>query len=72
MSDKDILGFIGTGVMGSSMAGHLLSKGYELHIFNRTRTKAENLIKNGAIWEDSYSELAEKMQCNFHNCRISK
>jgi len=65
MSDKDILGFIGTGVMGSSMAGHLLSKGYELHIFNRTRTKAENLIKNGAIWEDSYSELAEKCSVIF-------
>ena len=30
MSDKKILGFIGTGVMGASMAGHLLAAGNEV------------------------------------------
>lgn len=62
MNNKDILGFIGTGVMGSSMAGHLLAAGNEVHVYNRTKSKAEKLIEKGAIWEDSPSDLASK--CN--------
>ena len=45
MSDKKILGFIGTGVMGSSMAGHLLSAGYEVLVYNRTKAKADKLVE---------------------------
>ena len=62
MSNKDILGFIGTGVMGASMAGHLLAAGNEVHIYNRTKTKAKKLMEMGAVWEDSPSALASK--CN--------
>ena len=40
MSDKKILGFIGTGVMGASMAGHLLAAGNEVHVYNRTKERA--------------------------------
>lgn len=35
------LGFIGTGVMGASMAGHLLRGGYPLHLTTRTQAKAQ-------------------------------
>ena len=42
------LGWIGTGVMGSSMAGHLLAKGYAVTVFNRTKAKADKLIAAGA------------------------
>ncbi|MDX9863014.1 MAG: NAD(P)-dependent oxidoreductase [Rhodospirillales bacterium] len=52
------IGFIGSGVMGASMAGHLLDAGYELHITNRTRDKARRLVERGAIWHDTPSELA--------------
>ena len=45
--------FIGTGVMGRSMAGHLLSAGYPLRVHNRTRAKAEELVRAGAVWCDS-------------------
>lgn len=62
MSDKNILGFIGTGVMGSSMAEHLLTAGNEVHVFNRTKDKTKKLIEKGAVWENSPSEIAEK--CN--------
>ena len=62
MNDTNILGFIGTGVMGSSMAGHLLDAGNEVHVYNRTKSKAEKLIEKGAVWEDSPAELASK--CN--------
>jgi 3-hydroxyisobutyrate dehydrogenase len=47
------IGFIGTGIMGSSMAGHLMAAGHTLHVYNRTRSKAEGLTgtrgRNGLI-----------------------
>ena len=50
--------FIGTGVMGRSMAGHLLAAGHELHVFNRTRAKAKALVDAGARWHDSAGAAA--------------
>lgn len=47
------LAFIGTGVMGRSMAGHLLQAGHTLHVFNRTRSKAQSLLDAGAHWHDT-------------------
>ena len=65
MSDKKILGFIGTGVMGSSMAGHLLDAGNEVHIYNRTKSKAARLVEKGAIWENSPADIAKKCDVIF-------
>ena len=42
------IAWIGTGVMGASMAGHLLDAGHELYVYNRTVSKTENLVKRGA------------------------
>ena len=44
------IGWIGTGVMGSSMCGHLLAAGFEVTVTNRTRPKAEGLLERGARW----------------------
>ncbi|MFN9272228.1 MAG: NAD(P)-dependent oxidoreductase [Planctomycetia bacterium] len=52
------VGFIGTGIMGRSMAGHLLAAGHELQVHNRTRAKAEPLIVQGARWHDAPGTLA--------------
>lgn len=52
------VGFIGLGIMGSSMAGHVQAAGYELHVFNRTRAKADELVARGAVWLDRPGELA--------------
>ena len=41
------LGWIGTGLMGSSMCGHLVDRGFGLTVYNRTRTKAEPLLAKG-------------------------
>ena len=60
--ENTVIGFIGIGVMGKSMAGHLLQAGYALHLFTRTREKAAELIDRGAVWEDSVAALAAK--CN--------
>ena len=58
MSDSISIGFIGTGVMGRSMAGHLITAGHAVHIFNRTKEKAQTLIAAGARWHDSAGDVA--------------
>jgi len=65
MADKQILGFIGTGVMGAGMASHLLSAGHELHVYNRTKSKASALTASGALWEDSPALVAAKCDIVF-------
>jgi 3-hydroxyisobutyrate dehydrogenase len=52
--------FIGTGVMGRSMAAHILEAGYPLVVYNRTREKSAGLIEKGARWADSPGEAASQ------------
>jgi 3-hydroxyisobutyrate dehydrogenase len=47
------IAFVGTGVMGKSMAGHLLKAGHEVVVYTRTKAKAEELLLAGARWADS-------------------
>jgi len=42
------IGWIGTGVMGKSMAGHILKHGFTMNVYNRTATKAQDLLARGA------------------------
>ena len=65
MKDKSIIGFIGTGVMGSCMAGHLLAAGSEVHVYNRTKSRSDKLVEAGAVWEDSPASLAQKCDVIF-------
>ncbi|MCP4763406.1 MAG: NAD(P)-dependent oxidoreductase [archaeon] len=62
---KKKIGFIGTGVMGKSMCIHIMNAGYEVSVFNRTKEKAEELIKLGAKWCNSPKEIAENSQVVF-------
>jgi len=55
---KTRLGWIGTGVMGSSMCGHLLTRGFAMTVFNRTRSRTEGLLSKGAQWADSPKAVA--------------
>ena len=59
------IGWIGTGVMGKSMAGHVQDAGYELFVHNRTKAKAEDLLKKGATWCDSPAEVAARSEMVF-------
>ena len=59
LSNKTVIGFIGTGVMGKSMASHIQKAGFPLVLFNRTKEKAMELIRNGAKWADTPKEVAE-------------
>src|SRR4051812_34449477 len=51
--------FIGLGIMGLPMAGHLLAAGHGMRVHTRTRGKASSLLTRGAKWCDSPAEAAE-------------
>ncbi|MET1248594.1 NAD(P)-dependent oxidoreductase [Sporolactobacillus sp. STCC-11] len=53
------IGFIGTGVMGKGMIRNLMKAGFTLHVYNRTKSKADDLIEEGAVWKSSPAEAAE-------------
>jgi 3-hydroxyisobutyrate dehydrogenase len=59
ISQETPIGWIGTGVMGLSMCGHVLDSGYHVTVFNRTRAKAQPLVDRGATWADSPRRVAE-------------
>src|SRR6185503_288730 len=56
---KTRIGWIGTGVMGSSMCGHLISAGYQATVYNRTPSKSKPLVERGAAEAGSPREVAE-------------
>ncbi len=57
---NETLGFVGLGAMGQRLARRLLSHGFKVVVFDRTRTKAEALAADGAITAPDLSELAAK------------
>lgn len=59
------IGWIGTGVMGRHMFSHILKEGYQGYVFNRTKAKADDLVKQGAQWCDSPQEVAENANVIF-------
>ncbi|HOB73925.1 MAG TPA: NAD(P)-dependent oxidoreductase [Phycisphaerae bacterium] len=62
---KTRVGWIGTGVMGAAMAGHIREAGYELTVYNRTRAKAEPLLARGAVWAPTPREVARRSDVIF-------
>lgn len=59
------IGWIGTGVMGSSMCGHLLAKGFSATVYNRSQEKAQGLIERGGQWADTPQAVAERSDVVF-------
>jgi 3-hydroxyisobutyrate dehydrogenase len=62
---KTRVGWIGTGVMGRSMCGHLLKAGYSATVYNRSKEKAAALLEAGAAWAATPQEVAEKSEVVF-------
>jgi len=60
-TEKKRIGFIGLGNMGRHMAGHLLSAGHVLFVYNRSRQKAQELIERGATWCETPGDLASQV-----------
>ena len=64
-AEHTTVGFIGTGVMGRSMARHLMDGGYRMHVYTSTKEKAADLLEAGAQWEESVAALAAKCDVVF-------
>jgi 3-hydroxyisobutyrate dehydrogenase len=65
VSLKTRIGWIGTGVMGLSMCGHIIEQGYRTSVFNRTKERAVPLMEKGADWVDSPQEVTERSDVIF-------
>ena len=59
------IGWIGLGVMGSSMCGHLIDAGFTATVFTRTKEKAQGVLDKGAAWADSPQAVAEQSDVIF-------
>ncbi|HTB63760.1 MAG TPA: NAD(P)-binding domain-containing protein, partial [Opitutales bacterium] len=59
------IGFIGLGVMGQNLAGHLLKAGYSVVVYTRSRAKADSVLAAGARWADSPATLAAQCRLIF-------
>ena len=59
MESSTRVGWIGTGVMGRSMCGHVLAGGYPVTVFSRTQKRAEELIEQGATWASTPAQVAQ-------------
>lgn len=57
--DKQLIGFIGIGVMGKSMTKNLIKAGFPVCIYTRTKEKAADLLKNGVEWKTSPKDVAK-------------
>lgn len=55
------IGFIGTGVMGQSMVKNLMNAGYKLHVYSRTKSKTDELVEAGAVWQETPGALAREV-----------
>jgi 3-hydroxyisobutyrate dehydrogenase len=62
---KTRIGWIGTGVMGANMCGHLIDKGFAATVYNRSKGKAQPLVSKGAAWADTPKTVAEQSDVIF-------
>lgn len=66
VKNKEIkIGWIGTGVMGVWMCRHLMEKGYKAVVYNRTKSKTDKLVEEGAVWADTPAEVAQQSDVIF-------
>ncbi|HEX3803483.1 MAG TPA: NAD(P)-dependent oxidoreductase [Solirubrobacteraceae bacterium] len=59
------VGWIGTGVMGISICGHLIDAGYQTTVYSRTRSRSQPLLDKGASWAQTPAEVAANSDVTF-------
>jgi 3-hydroxyisobutyrate dehydrogenase-like beta-hydroxyacid dehydrogenase len=73
LSHRKSVGLIGTGLFGTGVADRLLSSGYSVSVFNRTRAKADPLLARGAKWSDQpLAECDRVIFCLFTTEQVSQ
>ena len=65
MTARPAVGWVGAGVMGAAMCGHVLDAGYPVTVTTRTKAKAEGLLDRGAVWADTPAEAAAASDVSF-------
>jgi 3-hydroxyisobutyrate dehydrogenase len=65
IKENPTIGWIGTGVMGRSMFGHILDKVYKGFVYTRTKEKASSLVEKGATWCNSPGDVAKRADIIF-------
>ena len=64
-TSQEPIGWIGCGVMGSSMCGHLLDAGHPVTVYSRTKSRADDLVARGAVWADTPADVAARARVVF-------
>jgi 3-hydroxyisobutyrate dehydrogenase len=59
------IGFIGTGVMGAAIVRNMLNDELEVNVYNRTKSKTDDLVKAGAVWQDTPAAITENSEVIF-------
>ena len=65
MPETTRIGWIGTGVMGLSMCGHLQAKGHPVTIYSRTKSRSQSLLDKGAAWADTPAGVTDRSDVVF-------
>ena len=65
MTARPAVGWVGAGVMGAAMCGHVLGAGYPVTVTTRTKAKARGLLERGAVWADTPAEAAAASDVSF-------
>lgn len=60
-----MIGWVGIGVMGRSMCGHLLAAGHTVRVHTRTKASAERVLAAGAVWCERPGDVAQGVECVF-------
>ena len=59
------IGFIGTGVMGKSIIRNMMKNNLSVNVYNRTKSKTDDLVAEGAVWYDTQKAIAEESDIIF-------
>lgn len=59
------IGFIGTGVMGAAIVRNMMKNGLDVNVYNRTKSKTDDLVEEGAVWKASPAELTASSEVIF-------
>eukprot|EP00405_Crypthecodinium_cohnii_P019196 CAMPEP_0206466240 /NCGR_PEP_ID=MMETSP0324_2-20121206/28337_1 /ASSEMBLY_ACC=CAM_ASM_000836 /TAXON_ID=2866 /ORGANISM="Crypthecodinium cohnii, Strain Seligo" /LENGTH=289 /DNA_ID=CAMNT_0053939311 /DNA_START=86 /DNA_END=955 /DNA_ORIENTATION=+ len=62
---KPTIGYLGMGIMGSAMANRLIDAGFDVTLWNRTKSRCDELAKKGAKVADTAQEVIEKCDIVF-------
>ncbi|MCB5952162.1 NAD(P)-dependent oxidoreductase [Enterococcus sp. BWT-B8] len=59
------IGFIGIGVMGHSIVMNMMKNNLTVSVYNRTKSKTDDLVKEGAVWRDTPKDIVENSEIIF-------